>query len=74
MYNTTIKFKLKANTLSEYRWKNSALSGGNLEASTERARGLVKGTEHELDGNTKQPSHPQGGVEQNAKFINVQVK
>lgn len=43
MCNTTVRCKLKANTLSESRLKNSALSGVHLEAFMEREQGLVKG-------------------------------
>lgn len=57
MHNTTAMCELKANTLSEYRLKNPALSGINLEAFTERAHGLIKGEKHDLDSNTKQNPH-----------------
>lgn len=43
MCNTTVTCKLKTNTLSEPRLKNSALSGVTLESFMEREQGLVKG-------------------------------
>lgn len=42
MYNTRVKCKLKANTLSAYRLKNSEQNGVNSEAFTEMACDLVK--------------------------------
>lgn len=56
MCNITVTCKLKANTLSESRLKNSDLSGVNLESFMEREQGLVKGESsgENCDQNTTQ--------------------
>lgn len=72
MYNTTVKCKLKANTVSEYRWKK-ALSGVNLKAFTERENSLIQGRGNMNLKVAQCRFFPLGGVQQNAKFINLQV-
>lgn len=60
----------------QYRLKNSALNSVHLEAFMERKHGLVKGEKNERTVKQQRflPPLPLGGVKQNEKFSNLQLK